>query len=227
MSDALRRLTRTLVFEWSIYTPLLLLWIPVQALGHRRALRQLPGVAAQLGLARLPGSAEPRFGGLGGDILGRSTLVEPEDEARISALFQTRKTLELHESPRGTHPPQGMIEFETPNSAFNRMFRTRRAAKETADTLCSTPDLLADIVRFSDRWLWSLRYLAVEGSRVSCSLRYGHPWSRYVPPRVLEGLLPELVALTDHIETTIGCDGPAVKLERYGLRSTQEPSNND
>lgn len=176
-----------------------LMFLDLGGLGHQKAARELPGLAAKLGLHFSEAELIREIGSIQGDYRGRDTRILV-DHATILLQLRTAESLTLATyAPQRRHPPSGLVEFETGNRSFDRFFQTRYARPEVPRENASRGEL--DFVRiFKKRWGRCIDFLVVgDGGGIRCKLKYGFSGT-YIPAHVLEKILADLCDLAELVE---------------------------
>lgn len=201
-------LIRTL-FDWLPFTPFgLVLW-PAQALGCRMARKQLPECARRLGLKHYPALTSGEVGILAGSVGGQFVIAEPDDGAKVTVFFATRKPLRLSESANPA-VTDGLAPFSTGHKEIDARLRTRLADDPVATYLRAHPETLLELLSLVRRHPWRIRHLTVEPYGVVARLRHGHPNYAHIPPEALERVLPALANATGNLDRALGNTGDPV-----------------
>lgn len=172
-------------------------------LARRISWKKLPKEAERLGLEYYKSKYNHEFGTITGNIRGHEVEVEPDSDARVTVTFNRRR-INLAMSRPYSRPEEGMEDFSTPSTAFNLIFRTRRAAPELAEIFRVDRDLLRAFHRFYLRWMWRLDSIYVSENRIMCSFTYGQYFFYRIPASYLKMIVNDMVDLAEGLESALG-----------------------
>lgn len=149
-------------------------------IGWRRAMRDLPAVAAKLGLRFIVSSDRRVIGRIEGDYQSRNVSIAPDNNALI--LFSVTGLPRMFLSTKVYEKKNNDLR----SKVFNRFFRTRttnrsEAVVQTIDNSGAALDLLP---AFSRRWKRKLDFFEVSEDGIRLSLKYG--MNSYVPAKDFE-----------------------------------------
>lgn len=165
--------------------------------------KRLPTEAKRLGLTHTPSESFNEFGEITGTVRGHEVVVEPDSDAMVSVAFQGRDVYLAMYRP-DKRPPEGMVDFDAPLSAFNLIFRTRRAEPRLAEIFRTDPRLARAFVRYFLRWMWRLESIYVVRGRLICTFTWGQYFFFRIPAGYLEMLVEDTVALAESLEAASG-----------------------
>jgi hypothetical protein len=172
------------------------------------ATRDLPSLAAELGLTHVAPRYNGAQGQLRGTFQGRSVIVDPDDRRRLLVRFNVAPPVDLRRAPPESAPRRGWVLVHSKSRAFNSFFRTRVAAPELAEALAqhsAVEPLLAPFL--TGEFSRVINEFAIGQDGVSCRLDYGTP--PYFPVAAIRELLPACCAWADTIEA-VHAAAPAV-----------------
>lgn len=167
-------------------------------LGKKKAVRDFPQIASELGLSFIAPRYRGAIGILSGTYRARAVRVDPDDQRMIAVRFEAAPAIDLRSYEHGRGAPHGMVTLYSGDRDFDRYFKTRFASADLAAQLAASESpgaLLAPLQGSLGRYVQSL---SVTADGVICRVDFGTP--PYIPSSVLARILPACVALADLIE---------------------------
>lgn len=204
-------IVKGVVIVFQFFFNFILIGILYHTLARRYFARRLIEESRKMNLEYEQSEYYHEFGTLHGKRNGYSITIKVDSSGTVTTgVYVTIKSsapfgiahLDLaHDRPL-KRPSEDEHEFSTDNRFFDRIFKTRRADRETVARFCSSKELLGGFVQFYLRWIFRLHYLRVVTSQneFECKLNYGNPWTAYIPPKALEKLIGDLVGLMMRFE---------------------------
>jgi hypothetical protein len=197
---------RGLVITFQFFFNFILIGILYHTLARRYFAKKLIEESKNMGLEYVQSEYYHEFGTLYGKRNGYMITVKVDSSGTVTTgVYVTVESrdpfhithLDLAQERPLIRPSKGEMEFDTENKLFNRIFKTRRADKETAACLSSSKGLLDGFVQFYLRWMFRLHYIKIDVPRkiFECKLNYGNSWIAYIPPKALGLVIGELVTL--------------------------------
>jgi len=181
------------MFEWMTVHPFLR-WL---------TRKYLPEAGKEFGFKHQKSNLYAEFGLMDGTIDGHRVVVKP-DAASISVFFLTDKQIDFAQYKPQTRPTKEMPDFDTPDSDFNLIFKTRRASREVQAGLSQYPEALYVIVDFFSKWMIPLNSIELNSAGFNIVLRYGYPFSLYIPPFIMKRIIPDMIEVIRQIEKALG-----------------------
>jgi len=182
-----------------------LLYLDISKLGWRRARREFPVAATQLGLEYILPVLKDYIGQIVGEYQGYQVSIRPDDTSIIqvmqvdsSHLRSSRLMVSTYKSQL-KYPPENMKYFNSGNVDFDKFFRARFAHDDVANYIKINESKLYYVGQFRKTWGNIIRYVEVDDFGVRCSLKYGVV-SSYIPTEVLKKILPDLCELAKFFE---------------------------
>lgn len=159
---------------------------------RKRALaaRELPRLAAELGLSFEASDSKDGIGRITGAYRGHALEILP-DETTIRLQLHRRPSLRL-----ATHDGKTRFSFGVP--ALDRFFRTRKAMDGPP-----SPEVTQALGRLVERWARQIAELSLADGAITVRPRQGaHSDTRfcYLPPALVRGILPDLIAVADALD---------------------------
>lgn len=180
------------MFEWMTVHPFLR-WL---------TRKYLPEAGKEFGFKHQKSNLYSEFGLMDGTIDGHRVVVKP-DAASISVFFLTDKQIDFAQYKPQTRPIKEMPDFDTPDSDFNLIFKTRRASREVQAGLSQYPEALYAIVDFFSKWMIPLNSIRLDSAGFNIILRYGDPFSLYIPPFIIKRIIPDMIEVIKQIEKAL------------------------
>ena len=165
---------------------------------RKRAERQLPELASELGLEY---RTAPGLGGLGklsGVLGGCRVWIDPAEAALVRVYFPDPIEISLRTYEHGKRPPPGTERFDAEDEAVNGFFVERYASPALADALFEDARLGACLGSVRAATRARLENMAVSSEGIECQLNYKKP--TYIPASMLRQLLPALLDLATLIK---------------------------
>jgi hypothetical protein len=176
------------------------LYLDITRLGWHRAKSALPEIAQKFNLTYEPAAQQHHMGTITGKYHGRSVCIDPDRRATIRIELTGLAHMQLNTlEPDRLNIPEGMTFFDSGNISFDRFFKSRLTAKPlqiNPNFHAFNPD---PFEQFSISWKSKLRYLKLGNNGLICSFKYGQ--ASYIPAKLIERFLPELLVLTEAIES--------------------------
>lgn len=176
------------------------LYLDITRLGWRRAKSALPGIARKFDLTYKPASQQHHMGTITGNCHGRSICIDPDRRATIRIELTGLAHIQLNTlEPDRLNIPEGMTFFDSGNISFDRFFKSRLTTKPlqiNPNFQALNPD---PFEQFRSTWKSKLRYLKLGNNSLICSFKYGQ--ASYIPAKLIERFLPELLVLCEAIES--------------------------
>lgn len=173
-----------------------------------RSLRELPLIAEKFGLTYIESQVIGSVGHMEGTFSGYPVKVQPNGETgdgRFAvALKKNLGDCEISFDRTLYRPSQGLVEFKSGNTLFDKRFKTRYATEKLAVKLQNAGVRLGPIVHFVRKWRLTHRWafgimarswLKVTNNNIAYSdvpLKGG---SYVMPARIVEKVLPDLISM--------------------------------
>lgn len=148
-------------------------------LGWKRARKNFPGVAAQLGLEHLSPKLKIKIGEIKGEFSGYQVRIRSDYRATIevtqigSLRFRSSRLMLSTSKSQIISLPKGMTQFDSGSSEFDTFFRTRYAIPEFIKILTDDASKLVCLEQFRKTWGNKLRLVEVGDSGIRCYLNMG------------------------------------------------------
>jgi hypothetical protein len=165
--------------------------------GRKRAKRDFPSLAAELGLGHVPARHVGGLGVISGTFRGREVRIDPDDQRMIKVRLGRAPRVDLRSYENAVRPFD-MVTVYSKDRSFDRFFKTRFAAESIARRIANTEAPGHCLAAFTGRYARQVQSVAVTADGVVCRLDFGNP--PYIPPDAMRELLPACVALADLIE---------------------------
>ncbi len=168
--------------------------------GWRKAKKEFSNAGKKLGLNFIKPKYKFNIGELKGVYENHEVVVVPDDGAKIKIKLDYDGNMELRTvSDNYTSPPNGMQHIQANGSVFNSFFKTRYAHASLASKISQSDELAQFIKIFKGKWGRKIEYLEINNSSLIVSMKYGK--ESYIPSKVINDILPDLVKLAGIIET--------------------------
>ena len=189
--------------------PFVFLWMAswfITPLLRKLAGRALPWAAGRLRLDHVQSKSYSKVGIIKGIYRDHAVMVTPDDKARIRVFLNIglAEKLEITTAYKPhSRPDENEKDFMTSHPFFNFIFKTKRAGTQVAALLSGHDQILDSITGFYGKWIAGLQYITIENDAIVVSFNYGDPFNPYIPERVLEQCVPELVDLVSKVEEAV------------------------
>jgi hypothetical protein len=201
-----------LLITLSIYSPFALLWMMrsfVYDFAARKvSFKRLPAAGAEIGLKHFESDKLKEFGKLKGNIDGFSVIVKPDEHLEsviIVKLPEKINGLEIALCRPQYKNGKKIIDFETDNAKFNKIFRTKRSKKETADKLRSNDGFIDSVLSFYMTWIFRVDTLLIQNDEILCKLKSGDRigFFPHIPASRLKALVLGLVEVAGGLNSAV------------------------
>jgi hypothetical protein len=190
--------------------------------GRKRAKRDFPSLAAELGLGHVPARHAGGLGVISGTFRGREVRVDPDEQRMIKVRFRGAPRVDLRSYENALRPPFDMVTVYSRDRSFDRFFKTRFAAESIARRIASTEAPGHCLQAFTAGYARQVQSVAVTADGVVCRLDFGNP--PYIPPDAMRELLPACVALADLIEPDGGAEASSSAEAEASASAEAEPA---
>lgn len=167
--------------------------------GHRRAARELPSLAARLGLSLVGSRGPGTIGRITGTLNGYAVLVDPDERSRLVVRFSSPPGIDCRSYARGKRPPRGLDPFDSRSKTFDRLMKDRFAREELAEALEARAEPLERAVAAVLGAVGkALQELSIRDDAIECVVDFGKP--PYIPAPVVKKGLEALTGLARLVE---------------------------
>jgi hypothetical protein len=168
----------------------------------RRAARDFPLLARELGLDFRPSPHQRAIGTLSGEFMGYRVFVDPDEQRRITVRFEHEPGVDFRNYEQARGAPRAMSTFYSGDKRFDAFFKTRYADDEVAERLADVPKPSRLLDPFRGQYYRELKQLNITSNGVSCVFDFGNP--PHIPAEAVGLLLPAMVGLARVIEPHAG-----------------------
>jgi hypothetical protein len=151
-------------------------------------------------------------------IAGRDVEIDPDDDYAIEVELHD-SPFDLKTDPQWSSPRDGLQRFSTGDPRFDNLFPIRYATPELVARMAESPEPLAPIYWFLDRWEPKIANMKIDWSEVGVHLLPGglkadRHSTRYLEPQDVEPLLEDMLVLAKAIDAVAHGRTPELPRQR-------------